>query len=130
MKKCVISLLLILFSFSVYAQEVVDNLKDTEIERRVASLDIEGETYENVVVTLKSYSPDFLHDKSRVKVTVVDSTNGETIWKKTFKSAYLFVFSDGNIQVGKNNFNQILISKLFTDTDIFVGKIREKEGIY
>ena len=95
-------------------------------------MDIEGKLYENVVVVMKSNTPDYVFsDKSKIKVTITDS-NGEVVWKKKMKNAYLFVFSNGQVQVGKPNFNQILITKstiTFMD-DYFIGKIREKEGIY
>lgn len=115
---------------SSFAQELesVKPLADTEIVRRVAIMDIEGVTVDNVVVTLKSNSPDyFFTDKHKVKVTITNA-NGKMIWKKTLKNAFLYVFSDGQIQVGKRNFNQILIQK--SSSGWVVGKIREKEGIY
>lgn len=116
------------FSLSAIGQETARPLKDTEIERRVAIMDIEGKYYENVVVTLKSTSPDyFFTDKYKVKVKIVDE-KGKTIWKKTLKNVFLYVFSDGQIQVGKQNFDQIVIHK--SSYGDFYGKIREKEGIF
>ena len=41
----------------------------------------------------------------------------------------LYDFSDGQVQVGKRNFDQIVIQKSSLTGD-FLGKIREKEGIY
>ena len=44
---------------------------NVEIERRCAYIDIEGKVYDDVVITLKSTSPDyFITDKYKVKVTV------------------------------------------------------------
>lgn len=122
-------ILLSVLSFSLsIGQETARPLKDTEIERRVAIMDIEGKYYENVVVTLKSTSPDyFFTDKYKVKVKIVDE-KGKTIWKKTLKNVFLYVFSDGQIQVGKQNFDQIVIHK--SSYGDFYGKIREKEGIF
>ena len=78
---------------------------------------------------MKSTSPDyFITDKYKVKVTISDS-NGKKVWKKTLKNVFLYVFSDGQVQVGKRNFNQIVIQKSSLTGDFF-GKIREKEGIY
>ena len=54
--------------------------------------------------------------------------------KKTFRNVFLYVFSDGQVQVGqptgkKKSFNQIIITKSASSDD-YVGMIREKEGIY
>lgn len=113
---------------SLFSQETTKPLTDTEIMRNVSNMDIEGKEYDNVRVTLKSISPDyFVSDKHKVKVTIVDM-DGNKIWKKTLKNVYLFVFSNGQIQVGKPNFTKILIFK--NDSESFIGVIREKEGIY
>lgn len=114
---------------SLFSQETTKPLNDTEIERKVSIMDIEGKEYENVKVTLKSISPDyFISDMYRVKVTIVD-VNGRIIWKKTLKNVYLYVFSSGQIQVGKPNFDRIVIYKNdYSGT--FTGKLREKEGVY
>ena len=64
-------------------------LTDTEIVRKVTILDIEGQNYENVTVTMKSNQPDFVFtDKFKVKVTVTD-TSGTKVWNKTFKNCEL-----------------------------------------
>lgn len=125
-----ILLILLFFNFttSLFSQETAKPLTDTEIMRNVSRMDIEGKEYENVKVTLKSISPDYyISDKYRVKVTIVDM-DGKEVWKKTLKNVFLYVFSEGQIQVGKPNFNKILIQK--NDSGSFNGKIREKEGVY
>src|SRR5688572_17015924 len=112
------------FTTSLFSQESTKPLTDTEIMRSVSRMDIEGKEYENVKVTLKSISPDYyFSDKHKVKVTIVDM-DGKEVWKKTLKNVFLYVFSDGQIQVGKPNFNKILITK--NDSGSFNGKIREK----
>lgn len=131
--KHLVTILLLMLSLAVsgFAQEPesAKPLTDTEVVRRVALMDIEGEMFEDVVVTIKSTSPDyFITDKYKVKVTITDS-NGKKVWKKTLKNVFLYVFSDGQVQVGKRNFVQILIQKSSITGD-FLGKIREKEGIY
>jgi hypothetical protein len=116
---------------SIFAQEpeTAKPLTDTEVVRKVALMDIEGQLYDNVVVTMKSTSPDYIiTGKYKVKVTISDP-NGKKIWKKTLKNVFLYVFSNGQVQVGKQNFDQIVIQKSSLTGD-FVGKIREKEGIY
>ena len=118
-----------IFTFAQSEPETTKPLTDMEVMRKVAVLDIEGKTYENVTISFKSTTPDyFITDKYKVKVKVVDE-NGKSIYKKTLKNAFLYVFSNGQIQVGKPNFNQILITKSEL-TDNNIGVIREKEDVY
>ncbi len=132
MKRIILLLIMMLsFDVSLFAQEVekAKPMEDTEVVRKVSLLDIEGKTYENVVVTMKSTTPDyFFTDKYKVKVKV-ESATGKKVWSKTFKSAFLYVFSNGQIQIGQQNFNQIIISKLEYSDD-WIGKVREKEGVF
>ena len=132
MKKFVTILFLIVsFAFSALAQEseTVSPLFDTEVVRKVALMDIEGELFNNVVVTMKSISPDYLlSDQYRVKVTIKNA-KGKKIWKETLNNVYLYVFSNGQVIVGKKHFDQILIYKS-PETGNMLGLLREKEGIY
>ncbi len=132
MKKIILMMLfLISCSANIIAQEpeTARPLTDTEVVRRVALLDLEGKYYFDVVMTFKSTTPDyFISDKYKVKVTVKDSV-GKNIWKKTLKNVFLYVFSNGQIQVGKRNFDQIVVQKN-KDTGDFIGVVREKEGVY
>ena len=126
-------LLIMLFTASLtFAQsepETAIPLMNMEAVRKVVSLDIEGKIYGNVTIFFKSITPDyFISDKYKVKVRVVDSS-GKSIYKKTFKSVFLYVFSNGQVQVGKKNFNQIIVQKSVLTGDN-VGMIREKEGIF
>ena len=105
-------------------RETTKPLIGIEIERKVALLDIEGEIYYDVIMTFKS-NYDFF---PTVKVTVTDS-EGKKIWKKTLKNVYLYVFSDGQIQVGKQNFVMIVVNKSKERGEI-IGQIKEKEGVY
>lgn len=121
--------LLLTFAINGKAQEQAKPLTDTEVQRRVSSMDIEGTYYDDVIVTLKCVSPDhFITDNYKVKITVKDSS-GKKIWKKSFKNVYLYVFSNGQVQVGKSGFNQVLIKKSDYTGNV-IGIIREKEGIY
>ena len=109
--------------------EKASPMTETEIVRKCAILDVEGKQYENVTVTIKSKSPDyFLTDKFKVKVTVTDES-GVKVWNKTFKNAFLYVFSNGQIQVGKQNFDKLVIAKS-SSTSEWIGIVREKEGVY
>jgi hypothetical protein len=125
--KILLTLLVFNFTTSLFAQETTKPLTDTKIERNVSSMDIEGIVYENVKVTLKSISPNNFSDRYRVKVTIVDM-EGNTVWRKTLKNVFLYVFSNGQIQVGKQNFDRILIKKNYSGS--YIGTIREKEGVY
>lgn len=134
--KRIILLFAMLLSFSngIFAQESnnpesVKPLFDVEIVRKVSLMDIEGKVYEDVVVTMKSITPDyFISDKYKVKIFIQDA-NGKKIWKKTLKNVYLYVFSNGQVEIGQQKFTQILIYKSPTADKIY-GMIREKEGIY
>lgn len=126
--KFLLAFLIFNFSASLFSQETAKPMTDVEIERNVTRIDIEGKEYENVKVILKSISPDyFVSDIYKVKVTIVNS-DGKLIWKKNLKNVFLYVFSNGQIQVGKPNFNMIIIEK--NSFGSYTGKIREKEGVY
>ena len=121
--------MLLAFTLNVFAQEEAKPLIDQEVMRKVALIDIEGATYENVIVSMKSASlDDFITGKNKVEVIITDS-QGEKIWKKTLKNVFLYVFSNGQVQIGQRGFNQIVIFKSSL-TDDFGGIVREKEGIY
>ena len=133
MKKVLLFLIMLTINNVGFAQsdefKNVMPLTDTEIVRKVTILDIEGQNYENVTVTMKSNQPDFVFtDKFKVKVTVTD-TSGAKVWNKTFKNSFLYVFSNGLIKIGKPNFSQMIICKLSDDGE-WVGQVREKEGLY
>lgn len=109
--------------------EKASPMTDTEIVRKCAILDVEGKYYDNVTVTVKSNQPDFFFtDKYKVKVTVTDAS-GSKVWNKTFKNAFLYVFPNGQVQVGKQNFDKLVIAKS-SSTGEWIGMVREKEGVY
>lgn len=121
--------MLLAFALNVSAQEEAKPLIDQEVMRKVALIDIEGVTYENVIVSMKSASlDDFITGKNKVEVVITNS-QGEKIWKKTLKNVFLYVFSNGQVQVGQRGFLQIVIFKSSL-TDDFGGIVREKEGVY
>ena len=124
-------MLMFVGSLTMVAQEPESArpLTDTEVVRRVALLDLEGKYFYDVVMTFKSTTPDYLiTDKYKVKVTVTDSA-GKKVWKKTIKNVFLYVFSSGQIQVGKQNFDVIVVQK-DKETGYFFGIVREKEGVF
>ena len=93
---------------------------NTETIRIVSSLDVEGVVYKNVKVSFNS------NNSSKVKVKILN-VDGRVAWQKTFKNAYLYIFSSGQIQVGQPKFDKIIIHK--DDSGSYVGKIRKYEGI-
>ena len=121
--------MLLAFTSNVFAQEEAKPLMDREVMRRVALIDIEGTTYKNVVVSMKSASlDDYIKGENKVEVVITDS-KGKKIWEKSLKNVFLYVFSNGQVQIAQGGFVQIVIDKL-SQTDDFVGMVREKEGIY
>jgi hypothetical protein len=137
MKKYVLLLLAIIQSFFAFAQSEPETAKPSrgvEIQRRCAILYIEGEKYENTLVELKSNDPDyFFTDKSHVNVKVsiiLPSGEKKVIYKKKFKDSNLYIFRSGQIQVGKPNFDKIVITPSSTKKGIYYGTINEKEGVY
>ena len=133
MKKGLLFLVMLMTYVVSFAQsndsEKIKSLLDTEIVRKCAILDIEGKYYENVTVTIKSNKPDYVWiDKYKVKVTVTDAS-GNKVWKKTLNNSFLYVFSDGQIQIGKKNFYQMVILRSSSSGN-WKGVVREKEGVY
>nr|DAW52090.1 MAG TPA: protein of unknown function (DUF4969) [Caudoviricetes sp.] len=133
MKRILLFLIMLTINIVSFAQnsepEKAKPITDAEIVRKCIILDVEGKLYENVTVTIKSNQPDFIFtDKYKVKVTVTDAS-GSKVWNKTFKNAFLYVFSSGQIQVGKPNFDQMIISRADSSSE-WIGMVREKEGVY
>jgi hypothetical protein len=133
MKRILLFLMMLTINIVSFAQnsepEKAKPMTDTEIVRKCAILDVEGKYYDNVTVTIKSNQPDFFFtDKYKVKVTVTDAS-GSKVWNKTFKNAFLYVFPNGQIQVGKPNFDKLVITKS-SPTGDWIGMVREKEGVY
>lgn len=128
--KSFIVFLICILTLPAFAQDEPESAKpltNAVIMRRNVFLDIEGEYFDDVTITFKSISPDYFFTHTyRVKVKVTDS-NKKVIYNKTLKNAFLYVFSDGQIQVGRVNFDQIIIYNYDGD---YYGTIREKEGIY
>lgn len=124
MKKLIITFAFMVIALTASYSETTKPLYDVEIVRKDVTLDIERIYYRNVTISLKTKG--LFSDK--VKVNIVDKW-GKSIYKKTLKNAYLYVFSNGQIQVGKPHFNQIVIFPK-DSFGIISGIIREKEGVY
>lgn len=134
MKKYIIALLLLSVSVASFAQKQqskdgVAPLDDAEILRRVSVMDVDGVIYEKVDVTIKSISPDYIFNYTyRVKATVSDK-DGNVLWKKTLKNTRLYLFPDGQLQVGRPNFYTLVIYKTGVPDDYHC-VVREREGVY
>ncbi len=135
MKKFIVLLIFTLsFDSFAFAQSVkkepekASPMQNAELIRKVLYLDIEGKLYTDVVVVIKSVNS-FYSEYNRVKVKVMDS-DGKTVWNKTMKNVYLYVFSNGQVQVGKPNFDKLVIYSDKRDNKYEKGVIREKEGVY
>lgn len=98
-------------------------MPNTEIFRH----NIEGFIHKDVTVTIKSLNKTTLD--SRVKIRVKNS-KGKVIYKNTFRNDYLYIFSDGQIQVGIPKFNKLIIYPYENEKGKWYGKIRWKEGIW
>lgn len=137
MKKLIV-LLIFTISFNSFAfaqnnndeTEKASPMEGVDLIRKVLHFDIEGEIYTDVEVAIKSNNPDYYFiNKHRVKVKVTDS-NGKIVWNKTMKNVYLYVFSDGQIQIGRPKFSQLVIYSGKRANKYEKGIIREKEGVY
>lgn len=130
MKKILLIIALTVASFTAFAQdseeEVAPTLDNVTIVRRCSVIDIEGDLIDSVTVTIKNYAPDYVF-KSENTVRVTIERKGKTIYKKKFKPANLYIFSSGEIQIGKPRFTQVLIIPYLKES---LGKIRAEEGIY
>ena len=103
--------------------------ENVEISRKVYLLDIEGKDYHDVTVNIESLSPNpLVSDKYRVKVLVTDS-DGKKIYKNKFKDCYLYIFSNGQIQIGKPRLNKVVLGEPIMGKSGY-GIIREKEGVF
>lgn len=131
--KQLITILVFMLSFTLsgYAEETEKTkpIFNTEVIRRVNVMDIEGQIFNDVVITIKSIEHVYvLTNNYRVNVKIVDR-NGKKIWRKTLKNVFLYVFSTGQVQVGNGNFIQILIDKSSLTGNVS-GTIRIQEGIF
>ena len=96
--------------------------------RNVSLAAIEQNNYLDVIVKFKAAElGDYF--TNGVKVVVVDNNTGKKIYRKRFSKSYLYVFSDGTIEVGKGNaLTQIILFK-YKDGSGW-GMILKERGIY
>lgn len=113
MKKFLLVLLLVV-SLPSYAQTVKASF-NAEITKRVVRAYVNGESYENVIVSLESsqqgytttYTSGILAGVSSVtypwvKIKITDGKTNKKIYKKKIKKSCIFVFDGGtNIQIGQ-----------------------------
>ncbi len=98
-----------------------------EIARICDVVDIEGSIVKDAVIYLKTGKTAFSFSISN-KVDVKVKQGKKTIFHKKLKNAYLYIFSNGQVQVGQPRINNIIIGR---DSDgSIVGQIRIMEGIW
>lgn len=104
--------------------EEVEPLFNVNIYRKCKVLDLDNKTFENVILDIKSTSID------KVYITIKDS-NGILVDKIKLKRSYLYIFRDGQIQIGLKNYNKVIIKKIDDPSNWnWIGIIREREGVY
>ena len=98
-----------------------------EVERDLSFICIEEASYNDVKINIESSLP-VAGPLSNVRIKVYNS-KGKKLYKKTLYNSCLYVFKDGQIQVGRPLFNQALIMKS-KRTGTWMGEISEKKGFY
>ncbi|MCH5306643.1 MAG: hypothetical protein J1E37_01080 [Prevotella sp.] len=134
MKKLLLIMMVCLITHTIYAQEdskieKVRPITNVEVSRKVVVMSIEDKSYSDVVVNIQAlaYNP-WLENPFRVKVVVTDSI-GKIIYKRKFKNTCLYILRNGQIQVGKPNFNKMVLLSPIAGESLY-GIIKEKEGVY
>ena len=130
MKKVFVVFLFIFSTVSTFAQSEGESVKPIggiTLYRNVSLAAIE-QNYLDVIVKFKAAElGDYF--TNGVKVVVVDNNTGKKIYRKRFSKSYLYVFSDGTIEVGKGNaLTQIILFK-YKDGSGW-GMILKERGIY
>ena len=130
MKKVFVVFLFIFSTVSTFAQSEGESVKPIggiTLYRNVSLAAIQN-NYLDVIVKFKAAElGDYF--TNGVKVVVVDNNTGKKIYRKRFSKSYLYVFSDGTIEVGKGNaLTQIILFK-YKDGSGW-GMILKERGIY
>lgn len=128
MKKFVLIFILACMALCALAQESVPPVMGRVNVAKVCDvINIEGSNIYNATIFFKTNKPDyvFITDHS-VKVTVKQGK--KTVYHRKFKNAYLYIFTTGQVQVGRPRFDQIIVQRQ-SDGKV-IGIIREYEGIY
>lgn len=100
---------------------------NTKIEHNLTSLDIEGTVIHDVRMVFESSGPEVGRFVPFVNVRVYNSKN-KCIYRRRFENCYLYIFSNGGIQVGLPRYNKVVIFP--NEVSDFYGYIREREGVY
>lgn len=134
MKRTLFFIVLVVMAITGSAQEsdeddIVAPSFNTEIERNCIVLNIEGENFFNVNVSLKSSDLFTLFDNPTVKV-IVKNERGKKIYKKIFPHSCLYINKEGFVMVGFKSIKRLLITRGEEYGYHWVGVIREKEGIW
>lgn len=97
-----------------------------EITRKVKTMLIKDDKYEDVIVTLNCYIPNYLKN-IRYKVNVIVEKSNKTIYQKTFKDSYLRASRSGRIEVERPNYYKLILNKTTISGWSEFGIIKEKE---
>ena len=81
------------------------------ISRQISYANINGNSYDDVEVYIKSFYDFWTGTTPIVKIKVTSIETGEILYKKRFSNTYLYIFRDGQIQIGRKNLDKIIISK-------------------
>ena len=151
MKKVFVVFLFIFSTVSTFAQSEGESVKPIggiTLYRNVSLAAIEQNNYLDVIVKFKAAElGDYFTNgvkvvvevtaidqgsneaRKTIEVVVVDNNTGKKIYRKRFSKSYLYVFSDGTIEVGKGNaLTQIILFK-YKDGSGW-GMILKERGIY
>mgnify|MGYP000402831387 FL=1 len=126
--RCILVYFFNRFHFCASEGESVKPIGGITLYRNVSLAAIEQNNYLDVIVKFKAAElGDYF--TNGVKVVVVDNNTGKKIYRKRFSKSYLYVFSDGTIEVGKGNaLTQIILFK-YKDGSGW-GMILKERGIY
>lgn len=129
MKRILYILFVVLFPLNLNAQQKDSTEKSfpligVEVDRNCYQLDIEGEVFNDVLIGFYCY---YNYSWFRYETNVVVMKGKKKIYKKKFKNSYLYVFNNGQVQVGQPKFEQIVVGKKGSD---YYGKIRQFKGVY
>lgn len=125
MKKLLFIAAFLLSAIGTYAQGEVNPSFNVNVEKIVAHFDIEGKGYDNVAASFTSKNTE---KKNTVTIIVVNDKR-KKVYKKTISNSFLYVYPNGQIEVGKPDFTQVVVGESNVSSNRWIGKIRIKTGV-
>lgn len=130
MKKVIIIFLVFFYAIISFTQS--ESAKPTfgvKLDREVAVAKIEKETYQDVIVELRSADLGDLFTEG-VKIIVKDAKNREKLYSKRFSKSYLYTFFRWYYSSRKRKcITQLTLFKS-KEYSVWLMEIRKKNGIY